>query len=264
MIGFSFYFAIVQGHYAKKIGTEPSIDVFFFGYAVFIGFCLAAFVSLFLGVEYSDGVIRNKLMVGHSRVSIYLSNLAIAVTAGMIIIVTYMCAMLIIGTPFLGFFKAPAWDLLRFFIASILVTVVFAAIYIFVVMVFTNKAIVVTICLFISFILLGIALDVGQKLAAPEFYEGYFVEVPNESNDSITISGDTNIGMKKIENPFYLRGKKREWYQFVFDFIPMGQGLQIANMEKEANLLQMQLYSLGITIVMTGTGMVIFRKKDIK
>ena len=40
-----------------------------------MGLISAIFTSLFIGSEYSDGTIRNKIIVGHSRIRIYLANL---------------------------------------------------------------------------------------------------------------------------------------------------------------------------------------------
>ncbi len=44
-------------------------------YSTMIGVVIAIFTSLFLGVEYSEGAIRNKISMGHKRTAIYLSNL---------------------------------------------------------------------------------------------------------------------------------------------------------------------------------------------
>ena len=44
-------------------------------FIIYIGFFIAIFVSIFVGKEHSQGIIRNKIIVGHSRVSIFLSNL---------------------------------------------------------------------------------------------------------------------------------------------------------------------------------------------
>lgn len=39
-----------------------------------LSFFCPIFCSMFIGTEYSDGTIRNRLIVGHTRKSIYLSN----------------------------------------------------------------------------------------------------------------------------------------------------------------------------------------------
>ena len=47
-------------------------------YMIFVlmsGVVLSAFCSLFVGAEYSDGAIRNKIAAGHSRAAVYLANL---------------------------------------------------------------------------------------------------------------------------------------------------------------------------------------------
>ena len=52
-----------------------SIDKYYFHFALAIGAFCSLFSSMFLGTEYSDGTIRNKIIVGHTRTSIYLANL---------------------------------------------------------------------------------------------------------------------------------------------------------------------------------------------
>lgn len=262
MIGLPIYIVINQNNLAKSMRVTLSIESSFFAYTVIIAVVLAAFISLFFGVEYSDGTIRNKIMIGHSRVSIYLTNFILAVAAGLIMIFAYILTMLLVGVPLLDFFKAPFKVLLGFFIASILVLAAFVAIYMFITMLISNKAITVALSLLTCFVLYAITMTISQRLSEPEFYDGYSYDIPN-ANGSITIIGD-NFEKKKIENPAYLRGEKRERYQFAFDFLPLGQGFQITSMIEDANLLRMQICSIGITIVMTGAGVAIFRKKNIK
>lgn len=47
-----------------------TLDHFYFAGMPFIGIFIAAFIGLLLGTEYSDGTMRNKLIVGHTRTNV--------------------------------------------------------------------------------------------------------------------------------------------------------------------------------------------------
>ena len=64
-------------------------------------------------------------------------------------------------------------------------------------------------------------------------------------------------------NPNYLTGEKREQYEFWYNVLPAGQEAQYSNMQTE-NIDNMCLYSAGITIISTGTGLFFFRRKNLK
>lgn len=57
------------------------LDELYLNYINIIGIFIGIFMSLFIGAEYAYGTIRNKLIVGHSRANIYISNLIISVIA---------------------------------------------------------------------------------------------------------------------------------------------------------------------------------------
>ncbi len=77
----------------KNIGEDwylLSGNYYFFVVLVYIGAIMAVFSSFYIGAEYSDGTIRNKLNVGCARNSIYLANLVVVVTAGVLFTITHM------------------------------------------------------------------------------------------------------------------------------------------------------------------------------
>ena len=75
-----------------------------FSIAVFIGIMAAIFAALFIGTEYSDGTMRNKIIVGRTRPAIYLANLLTVVGATTLWLVTYFALYLAVGVPLLGWF----------------------------------------------------------------------------------------------------------------------------------------------------------------
>lgn len=79
-------------------GYGLTLEDYYFNQATLMGVYCALFASLFLGTEYSDGTIRNKLTVGHNRSHIYLSNFLVCLAASL----TLLAAWLI--TCSLGFF----------------------------------------------------------------------------------------------------------------------------------------------------------------
>lgn len=59
-----------------------SIELLIMSHLGTIGFFISLFTTLFVGLEYANGTIRNKIVAGHSRIKIYLSNLIISITVG--------------------------------------------------------------------------------------------------------------------------------------------------------------------------------------
>ena len=86
------------------------LSIFRFPYAMLIGVLSAIFCSLFLGVEYGDGTMRNKIIAGHKRTDIYLSNLITNLSASLLMCLSYILSNVVLGIPLLGFQKASLSD----------------------------------------------------------------------------------------------------------------------------------------------------------
>ncbi len=78
---------------------EGTADIFSGGiYTLFIA---AVFVGVFVGTEYSDGTIRNKIITGHSRCRIYLANTLVCTLAAVLMNLSFILATLILGDAIL-------------------------------------------------------------------------------------------------------------------------------------------------------------------
>ena len=69
---------------------------------MYFGIFIAFFVSMYVGKEYTEGFIRNKIVVGHKRRDIYLSNLIICIAVGLIVNIIYIGIVFLVGTKIFG------------------------------------------------------------------------------------------------------------------------------------------------------------------
>ena len=241
------------GYFAmQRTGAVTTLDSVFFTYVIPIGVILAAFCSLFIGTQHSDGAIRNKLIVGHSRQCVYLANLIVCTAAGLLITLAYLAAVCLVGVPLLGFFHTDLGMILLLFGGTLLMIAALCALFVLLCMQNQNKAVLAVLCIIGFGVLLLAATYLSARLSAPEFYDGYVFLGENGAPST-----------QPLANPDYLRGIQRQIAQFFLDFLPTGQVIQYAEFSA-VHLWQMPLYSLLIGIAATLSGVFAFRKKDIK
>ena len=231
--------------------TDPFVDKYYFNIALSIGGFCAIFSSLFLGTEYSDGTIRNKIIVGHTRTNIYVSNLVLTFVATLLMLLAWFVGA-VVGIPTLGIWKMSAAGFLLYLLIAVLFVASFSAIFTFVNMLSSNKAATVVLCvlLFLGLLLLGSYLD--NRLEASEMISGY----------SFTAEGVLQMGDPE-PNPRYVGGVIRAFYEFFYDFLPTGQGLQMIYL-KIAHPIRMMISSVVITVVVSFGGIILFNRKNIK
>ena len=73
-----------------------------FAFLSFFGVVLAAFCTLYLGTEYHDGTIRNKVAAGFRRGQIYGAYFLVCLFGGVILWAVYVVVYLAVGLPLLG------------------------------------------------------------------------------------------------------------------------------------------------------------------
>lgn len=252
MFGFATLLVLAQYNDNVKYGSEPCIDKIIFAFTLFLGILSATFSSLFIGVEYSDGTIRNKVIVGHSRTAIYISNLIVTFTATLLMCFSFLIAMMAMGIPLLGAPEIGWLGILLTLLSTIVLLTTYCSIVTLLSMLCSNKTIVAVVSILGMLALLLVASMIRAKLDAPEYYDGVvFV------NDS----GEMSPSAEK--NPEYLTGTTRIVYQTIYDILPTGQSIQYSDLSY-INFGLLPVYSALITVVTTMIGIAFFRKKDIK
>ncbi|MCF2569208.1 ABC transporter permease subunit [Mediterraneibacter glycyrrhizinilyticus] len=256
MFLFGIFTAVMHYITMQQYGeNEADITNILFIYALTVVFLIPAFVSLFVGTEYSDGTIRNKMIIGHTRAGIYLSDLIVCSVAGIGFCVSYIIGALLAALPLYTIDAGILEGVTKLVLCSFIMSVAFTALCILTAMLCQNKALTAVINILAACFLLVISLYVLNKLSEPEVYPGYSV---------MTDSGEVEV-MENEPNPDYLRGTEREVYQFLNDFLPTGQAINITQrgaFSQSPGLLA--AYSASIIIVSTGIGVFAFKKRDVK
>ena len=224
------------------------LDAYYFHDGLSIGLFCSVFTSIFLGTEYQQGTIRNKLIVGHTRTAIYLSNLMVSFTASLFMLLAWLIGALV-GIPFLGPWKMGPL-LLLYLLISVLFLAAFSAIFTFIGMLTSYKTIAQVFSLLFFFALLMGGSMLYEALQQPEMTSPIVM---------------TTEGMQiadPVPNPSYVTGPLRSVYEFLVDLLPTGQGIQMFDLNIR-HPLRMILSSLGITAGVSAVGICLFRRKNL-
>lgn len=249
------YVYLYSFYLQNSTGKIERVDEYFFNHILFMGILTAIFASLYVGTEYTDGTIRNKLIVGCRRKDIYLAKLAAGFLAGTFLWASYLAAAFLIGMPLLGFFKTDPFKMFYYMLCSLLLTFAYMSIMVLCSMLNTNKALNAVLCILLALGLLLMASIVGGRLEAPEMVTGTYT--------MSSINGEF-VPVEPYPNPRYVSGTKREVYEWILDILPSGQAVQITNYTGGNHPERWPVCSLVIIAVVTGTGLAVFERKDIR
>lgn len=241
----AFLLGISAGNEDMKVLDEAFLQVF-----PFLTVLHAAFVSLFLGVEYQDGTLRNKLIAGHSRGKVYLSCF-LAAAGGCCAILLAWALSAAVGAARFGWFVTPAGTLLLHAAVILLLTVAEAAILTLLCMLVSNRAVAAVAAILLMF---------GLMIAGSVVYNA--LSEPETVATAVMTENGYEVGEPQ-PNPDYVSGALRTAYQFLVDALPSGQAILLANQELARPGLSL-CASAGITLLTCGAGAALFRRKDLK
>ena len=218
-----------------------------------IGFISSALISLLLGEEYSDGVMRNKLTVGHRRSDIYFANLIVCTAGSFIMLAALFLSGGLLGFALFGGFTYDAGTVLWLVLCCFLLTAALSAIDVLVVMCCQNKAVAAVLSLGLVLLMLFAGSYLDSVLNEPEMQYGAMVV----HEDGVMEFVDP------APNPHYVSGMTRTVMAITEDIIPMGQAIQINNFALERSA-RWPLLSIALFTAVSALGYAIFKKKDIK
>lgn len=231
--------------------SSQHLDEELLSFLPFLFILSALFCALFIGTDYSDGSVRNKLVVGHRRWEIYLSHLVTCTAGCLLMCVGYLLPYLAVGIPLFGFLQKDASTVLAYLGTTLVLTVALASLYTMLAMLIPNRAVSAVVALVLSFgLLLG-----GSYLYSYLNYPPTYTQV---TYNSVLEAWEE----KEAPYPFYLEGTKRDVFQLLCNATPGGQVMQCVAWDAP-NLPLLPVYSAALTVVTTGAGLWLFRRKDL-
>lgn len=242
-----------QHHLKEEYGLIINIQGFFFGSPLVVSIAAAMLSPLFLGTEYADGTLRNKLITGSLREQIYLANLVTMLLAGLFFTLTCIAVVTLLGIPLFGLPGSNAEVFALCMVISLLTSAAFCSLYTMLSTVIHNRTLSAVAVLLIMGLLYLAAIVVYNRLCQPEMTDGAY---------ALSINGSL-VPEEPVPNPMYITGTKRAVYQFFLDFLPTGQVISLTDMSLVHPWL-MPLYSLIIIFLTTGAGILSLRRKNIR
>ena len=230
--------------------------------AMYIGIVIAVVIGVFIGSDYSYGTVRNKHIMGHSRVAMYLSNLIISVTAAEIMHIVYMAV--IIGASVAGIirkFEMSAENIATLIFISVFSVAALTSVIVLVCMLVSSRTAGSISVIILSLVLIMAANTIYFRLLEKEYTQPYDYTFTNEYGEEIEIHKEVT------KNPKYLTGTTRKIYLFFNDLLPNNQIMQLSYDyydESPNHTESFPLYSLSLIVVTTATGVLVFRRKDLK
>ncbi|MGN0205564.1 MAG: ABC transporter permease [Coprococcus sp.] len=253
MFIFSLITMLSSAHSANVMsqsGYVRTLDDYFFNLAPLMGLFDAIFISMFLGTEYADGTMRNKLIVGHTRRHIYLTNFIVCFTAGLCFIAAWLLGE-IPGFFLIGPLEMGIPGFLVYLLVAAGFTAALSAIFTFVGTMTDNKALTVVLTLTVWLGILLASSALYDRLCEPEMESGVMLTA-----NGMEIQDPT-------PNPMYLSGTKRTVCECLLEFLPTGQTILMSDTAIEHPLRQ-SLFSITITAGTTLAGFAAFHKKNIR
>ena len=256
MVGVPLYGVGVRYHdyaVASEYVWETADGLWFVG-GIYIAVILSVFISLFIGTEFNDGTIRNKLTVGHSRNEIYLSNLITCTCVSLFYHIIYIAVLFGAGSLLLKSWETPMKVLAIMTALSLAAVVAVSSVYTMLAMLIHNRSAGAVTAMLVAMAMLIGAMTVYSMLNAPEYIENAF---------QLSVDGEI-VPSDPIPNPKYLTGVEREVYQHLLNTIPTGQLLRFGNLEYTDDMRYLPLYALAVSAICTAVGFFLFRRKDIR
>lgn len=227
--------------------------IYFFNEMLFIHVVMAVFIPFFIGVEYSDGTIRNKIAVGHTRTDIYLANVIVCYAAGLLQFITYSIVSVFSSLFLIGPYALTSMGQISWRVgSSLFIILAYTAAFSLIAMLDANKARAVVLELVLALVFVMLTTQIWGDLQEPEM-----------TNRVVMADTGEKVLEENIPNSKYVSGTKRVVYEWIDAFLPEDQAMYVIDSEA-AFSMRAPLCMLGESVVLIAAGVYLFQRKDIR
>lgn len=243
---------------------------------IVIGILLSVFIGLFIGSEYSDGTIRNKLIVGNTRTAIYFSNYIVCMIAGFIImavnfIMVYGISLALYGPhvyPNAKMALQESMKLVSCQLVGFYIMAAYTALFVMITMLICSKPIGTAAVMIIAVVMLISGIHIDSKVSEydqnglnQETTVAETAEVEEQEYDSLEIMMMNPYNAKQKKE---LSGAKLKIYLVLNKMLPAAQSQKLTRHDALKDPDDYVLYDIAITLICTIIGLIIFDRKDLK
>lgn len=250
---FSAYVMVCSIHADIKYDGGNTLEYRFYDALPYAGLVLSAFCALFIGTEYSDGTMRNKIVVGHTRRDIYFADTITCFVAATVFFASWVLGGMV-GIPHFGLWSAGIKSTLITLAAAYFSMLALTAIFSILAHLIQSKAVGAVAAIFLSIFIIYAGVYFYGSLGEPEMTYEY-----------VRMSAQGVEYGNEIPNPAYVKGSMRTVYEVLSNVIPTGQQIRIADnygeIEQPAFMIAC---SVGVTVITAAAGYLLFRKKDLR
>ena len=201
------------------------------------GIAMAAFVSVFVGTDFSDGFIRNKLLSAKSRSSLVISQVFVSSVGCFVVYVVVTAFSAGVGQFFFENNVVLA-VFLKFFVIGAGMSIATGCMFSIITVICGNKIQAVVVCMGLAFMMLFLCLHTNEMLVQTEYKDG-------------------------VRNSHYVGGIRREICSILHDVNPCGQAAQLSAWEVW-HPVRTLIINLVVIAAFSGLGCTLFRRKDVK
>lgn len=238
-----------------EVGYPRYFEEAFWAFGTLLAFIMPVLVHLFIGPDYADKTIRNKLVIGHTKRQIYFANLITMMTVTLLLFVIWNITYCLIGLPLLSRSGSVSFDII-ISLEELMACFLLTALLVLIAMFMTNKVSAGITMMLVALGLLATGVMLKTTLAQEEYISAMTVTVSVDMQQSF----DTD---QMIPNPKYVpEGQQKETIRYMERMNVGAQLLDVTDNHEISPVWFFVFDSIMIIVICAG-GAALYKRKDL-